>query len=171
MTGRVQVYTGEGKGKTTAALGLALRAAGAGMRVFIARFLKTPDSSELAALERLGGLVTVASYGREGFIFGAPEEEDIERAREGFREAREAALSGRYGMIVLDEVNVAVDLGMIAVDDLLDLIDSRPGEVELVLTGRNANERIVGRADLVTEMVERKHYYRVGVPARRGIET
>lgn len=171
MTGFVHVYTGDGKGKTTAALGLALRAAGAGMRVFIARFLKTGDSSELAALERFGDLVTVRSYGRAGFIRGEPAPEDIEQARNGFAEVRNVVASGAYELVILDEVNVAVHLGLLSAEEVLDLIDRRPGNMELVLTGRRADDRIVARADLVTEMREVKHYYHAGVPARKGIDT
>jgi cob(I)alamin adenosyltransferase len=170
MTGCVQVYTGDGKGKTTAALGLALRAAGAGMRVFLVRFLKTGNSSELAALERFADLVTVRSYGRAGFIRGEPAPEDIERARNGFTEVRAAVASGAYPLVILDEVNVAVHLGLLPAEEVLDLMDERPGHVELVLTGRQADPRIVERADLVTEMREVKHPYHAGVPARKGID-
>jgi len=170
MTGHVQVYTGDGKGKTTAALGLAIRAAGAGMRVFLARFLKTGDSSELTALERFADLVTVRSYGRAGFIRGEPAPEDRERARNGFTEVRAAVASGAYPLVILDEVNVAVHLGLLPAEEVLDLMDKRPGHVELVLTGRQADPRIVERADLVTEMREVKHPYHAGVPARKGID-
>ena len=170
MTGYVQVYTGDGKGKTTAALGLAIRATGAGMRVFLARFLKTGNSSELAALDRFADLVTVRSYGRAGFIRGEPAPEDIERARNGFTEVRAAVASGAYPLVILDEVNVAVHLGLVAAEEVLDLMDKRPGHVELVLTGRQADPRIVERADLVTEMREVKHPYHAGVPARKGID-
>lgn len=170
MTGYVQVYTGDGKGKTTAALGLALRAAGAGIKVFLARFLKTGDSSELAALDRFADLVTVRSYGRAGFIRGEPGPEDIERARAGFAEVRDAVASGAYPLVILDEVNVAVALGLIAAEEVLALIEERPGHVELVLTGRRADERIIARADLATEMREVKHYFQKGVSARKGID-
>ena len=170
MTGCVQVYTGDGKGKTTAALGLAIRAAGAGMRVFLARFLKPAVSSELRALERFADLVTVRSYGRAGFIRGEPGPEDIARAREGFEEVREAVASGGYLLVILDEVNVAVDLGLLEVEEVLDLIEERPEQVELVLTGRRADARIIERADLVTDMREVKHPWHAGVPARKGID-
>jgi cob(I)alamin adenosyltransferase len=170
MTGYVQVYTGDGKGKTTAALGLALRAAGAGIKVFLARFLKTGDSSELAALERFADLVTVRSYGRAGFIRGEPGPEDIERARAGFAEVRDVVVSGAYPLVILDEVNVAVSLGLLSVEEVLALIEERPGHVELVLTGRKVDSHIIGRADLVTEMREVKHYYHAGVSARKGID-
>lgn len=170
MTGYVHVYTGDGKGKTTAALGLALRATGAGMRVFLARFLKPGESSEIAALERFADLVTVRSYGRHGFIRGEPAPEDIEQARNGFTEVRAAVASGAYPLVILDEVNVAVHLGLVAAEEVLDLMDKRPGHVELVLTGRQADPRIIERADLVTEMREVKHPYHAGVPARKGID-
>ena len=170
MKGYVQVYTGNGKGKTTAALGLALRAAGAGLRVFVAQFLKGVRCSELTALKRLSDLITVRQYGRPSFIQGEATDEDVESARKGLNEARTAIASGDYQVVILDEANVAVQLGLISPDALLDLIDSRPEGVELVITGRNADTKIVERADLVTEMVEIKHYYRQGIPARPGIE-
>ena len=170
MSGYVHVYTGEGKGKTTAALGLALRAAGAGWKVFIAQFLKGQDSSELVALERFAEEITVRQYGRAGFITGAPEPCDIDRARHGLAECTEAIASGDYSLVVLDEANVAVKLGLFSVDDLLAVIDARPEGVELVVTGRDADRRVINRADLVTEMREVKHYYQQGVQGRSGIE-
>ncbi len=170
MNGYVQVYTGNGKGKTTAALGLTLRAAGAGLRVFFAQFLKCGEYSEIAALRRFEDLVTVRQYGCPEFVTGAPGEEDRAAARRGRLEAREALVSGEYGVVVLDEVNVAVRLGLFSAGEVLELLDARPPEVELVLTGRDADPRIVERADLVTEMREVKHYYRQGIKARKGIE-
>ncbi|MCD6359445.1 MAG: cob(I)yrinic acid a,c-diamide adenosyltransferase, partial [Armatimonadetes bacterium] len=165
-----QVYTGDGKGKTTAALGLALRCAGAGGRVFIAQFVKGMHYSELDALERFADLITVRQYGRDCFITGDPTPEDIELARAGLAEAREAMLSGRYRLVILDEVNIATHFGLFAVEDLLEFIDGRPEDVELVITGRRADERVIDRADLVTDMRCVKHYYDAGVEARRGIE-
>lgn len=166
----VQVYTGEGKGKTTAALGLALRCAGAGDRVFIAQFVKGMHYCELDALERLADLITVRQYGRRCFITDQPTAEDIAAARSGLAEARAEMLSGRYRLVVLDEANIATHFGLFLVDDLLDFISARPEEVELVITGRRADDRIIAAADLVTDMVCVKHYYDAGVPARKGIE-
>ncbi len=170
MDGYVHVYTGEGKGKTTAALGLALRAAGAGWKVLIAQFAKSRDSSELAALERFADLITVHQYGRGGFITGAPEPADVDRARRGLAECNEAIASGEYSLVILDEANVAVKLGLFSVDELLAVIDGRPRGVELVITGRDAHARVINQADLVTEMREVKHYYNDGVDGRKGIE-
>jgi cob(I)alamin adenosyltransferase len=170
MKGYIQVYTGNGKGKTTAAFGLALRAAGAGLKVYIAQFVKGMKYSELDALEKLSGSITIKQYGRDCFIFREPEKEDIQAAREGLQEVKEIMRSGEYQVIVLDEANIATYYNLFSVDDLLDFIKVKPEEVELVITGRKADPRIIERADLVTEMKEIKHYYQKGVEARRGIE-
>jgi cob(I)alamin adenosyltransferase len=168
--GYVHVYTGDGKGKTTAALGLALRAAGAGLRVFFAQFAKATEASELAGLRRLADLVTVRQYGRPGFIRGTPEPADIVSAREGLRDAREAVVSGRFDVVILDEANIATHFGLFSPEELLDVVDLAAGRVEIVITGRRADQRVIDRADLVTEMREVKHYHARGVAARRGIE-
>ena len=168
--GYVQVYTGDGKGKTTAALGLALRAAGAGAKVYLAQFAKAAGCSELAAIERLGGQILVSRHGSGAFIRRKPSAEDVRAARAGLREARRALVSGDYHLVILDEANVATYFGLFPVDDLLDLIDARPDHVELVITGRRADPAVVARADLVTEMREVKHYGERGVAAREGIE-
>jgi len=167
----VQVYTGDGKGKTTAALGLALRAAGAGLRVFIAQFAKGMAYSELASLERFADLVTVRQFGLRCFIRGAPTPEDVAAAREGLAGAREAVTSGRWDVVILDEANIATHFGLFTVEELLEVIELAAGRVEIVVTGRRADPRLIERADLVTEMREVKHYYARGVPARRGIES
>ena len=166
----VQVYTGDGKGKTTAALGLALRAAGAGLRVFFAQFLKSGRCGETVALERLADRITLRQYGRGPFIGGRPTPEDIAAARRGLEEVRRVLAAGEHDVVILDEANVAAKIGALSVEDLLGLIDARPAAVELVLTGRGADARILERADLVTEMVARKHYFDRGVEARDGIE-
>ncbi|MCK4324330.1 MAG: cob(I)yrinic acid a,c-diamide adenosyltransferase [Armatimonadetes bacterium] len=168
--GHIQVYTGDGKGKTTAALGLALRAAGAGARVFIAQFAKGRPTAELDSLARLSDLVTIKQYGRGRFIVGEPEPEDIEAAQQGLEEAQKVITSGEYSLVILDEANVAVDLGLLSVGALLSAVNAKPEHVEIVITGRNAHKRIIDRADLVTEMREVKHYHSKGVKARRGIE-
>jgi cob(I)alamin adenosyltransferase len=170
MKGYVHVYTGDGKGKTTAAFGLALRAAGAGLRVFIAQFMKGGDYSEIKALRRLGENITVKQYGRGVFIDGKPAEDDVRAAREGLAEARDRMTSGAYDMIILDEANIATVLNLITVGDLLDFIGIKPYDVELVITGRSADPRVMAQADLVTEMVEVRHYFHNGVQAREGIE-
>ncbi|MCX7793815.1 MAG: cob(I)yrinic acid a,c-diamide adenosyltransferase [Thermodesulfovibrionales bacterium] len=166
--GYIHVYTGNGKGKTTAALGLALRAAGAGLRVFIAQFIKSRRCSEHRALERFKDLITVKLYGT-GFIKGK-EKEEIRAARRGLEEVRGIIHSGDYEMVILDEINIATHSGLISTEDLLDLIENKPSRVELVLTGRYADARIIKKADLVTEMKDIKHYYKQGVRARKGIE-
>ncbi len=168
--GYIQVYTGNGKGKTTAALGLALRAAGAGARVFIAQFIKGRPTAELAALQRFSDLITIKQYGRGRFIVDEPDPEDIEAARQGLEEAEKAIASGEYSLIILDEANVAVDLGLFSAEALLAVVEAKPDQAEIVITGRNAPERIIERADLVTEMREVKHYCTQGVTARSGIE-
>jgi cob(I)alamin adenosyltransferase len=170
MKGYVQVYTGNGKGKTTAALGLALRAVGAGLRVFIAQFVKNSRYSEMKAVEDLGDAITLRQYGLGDFLNRKPEPEDIRAAREGLKDVREIMLNGRYDIIILDEVNIAIAYSLFSVEDLLAFMEARPGNVELVLTGRKADPRIIDAADLVTEMKEIKHYYRNGVEARVGIE-
>ena len=171
MKGCIQVYTGDGKGKTTAALGLALRAAGAGLKVFIAQFAKGREYSELRALERFSDVVTVKQYGRPGFIVdGRPGEEDIACAREGLSEAKSIIQSGGCNLVILDEANIAVYFNLFSAADLLDVIDTKPEHVELVITGRKADPLILERADLVTEMCEIKHYFNNHVNARRGIE-
>ncbi len=168
--GYVQVYTGDGKGKTTAALGLALRAAGAGLKVYIAQFMKSGDYSELRALKRFSDLIRIEQYGTGRFVKGPPAIEDIEAARSGLEKAREAIGSGQYGLIILEEANVAVNFGLFSVEDLLNFIADKPQGVELVITGRGAPPEIVDRADLVTEMKNVKHYFDKGVTARTGIE-
>ncbi len=169
MKGYVQVYTGDGKGKTTAAFGLALRAAGAGLNVYIAQFVKGMLYSELNSLSDLPK-ITLKQYGRDCFIEKSPDGEDIRAAQEGLQDVGEKMFSGEYQMIILDEANIATYYHLFSVDDLLDFIRGKPDGVELVITGRKADPRIIEAADLVTEMKEIKHYYQHGVEAREGIE-
>ncbi|MFZ6007942.1 MAG: cob(I)yrinic acid a,c-diamide adenosyltransferase [Nitrospirota bacterium] len=168
--GYVQVYTGNSKGKTTAALGLALRAAGAGLKVFIAQFIKKRRCSEHKALDRFKDLITIKQYGTGFLKGGKPTKTEIEAARKGFEEVRNIISSKTYDMVVLDEINVAAHHKVLNVEDIVDLLNSRPPNTEIVLTGRYADEKIIEMADLVTEMKEIKHYYKKGVKARRGIE-
>ncbi|MCG6982085.1 MAG: cob(I)yrinic acid a,c-diamide adenosyltransferase [Deltaproteobacteria bacterium] len=170
MKGYVQVYTGNGKGKTTAAIGLAIRSLGAGWRVFIAQFLKAGKYSEHKALAKFSDHLTIKTYGRNVFIKGKPEDEDIRLAQAAYEEIAEMVASGRYNLVILDEANVAVHYGLITVDQILDLVDRRAEGVELVITGRYAHPQLLDRADLVTEMREVKHYYQRGIKARRGVE-
>jgi len=168
--GYTQVYTGNGKGKTTAAIGLAIRAAGAGLKVFIAQFIKMGDYSEIKALKRFSDLITVEQFGLGRFTNGKPAPEDIEAAHKGLDRVKDVMASDEYKIIILEEANVAVMLGLFAVQDLLKIIINKPHEKELVITGRGASPRIIESADLVTEMKAVKHYYQVGVRARIGIE-
>ncbi len=168
--GYVHVYTGNGKGKTTAAFGLVLRAVGAGLPVFIAQFMKATKTSEIKALKQFSSLVVVRQYGRKGFILNNPKEDDIQAARDGLEDVQKIFRLKRFKVIILDEANIACYFKLFSVDDLLTLIDSKPADVELVITGRNADSRLIDRADLVTEMREIKHYYTKGVKSRKGIE-
>jgi len=170
MKGYIQVYTGNGKGKTTAAFGLALRAAGAGMKVFISQFVKGMEYSELEAIKRFDDLITLKQFGRGCFIYEKPEEEDIKLAAAGLKETKEIIISGKYDLVILDEANIAVYYNLFSAQDLLNVMDKKPEQVELVITGRYADPKVIERADLVTEMKEIKHYYSNGVTARRGIE-
>lgn len=168
--GYVQLYFGNGKGKTTAAIGLALRAAGCGLKVFLAQFIKGLVYSEIKCLKNLSHNITVKQYGRGCFIMKEPSPEDILAAKKGINEVKKIIISGEYDLVILDEITVAEFFGLISVDEILDLIDSKPKNVELVLTGRKAAGKIIDAADLVTEMREIRHYYTKGVVARKGIE-
>lgn len=169
--GLIQVYTGNGKGKTTAALGLALRAVGHGMKVLMIQFMKGDQSGELESSKRLSPYLTLKQTGRKTFISKSnPDPKDLQLAQEGFSMAKKAVQDNEYDIVILDEINLAIDYGLIPVRDLLQLVDSKPETVELILTGRYAKREILEKADLVTDMVDRKHYYDQGVPAREGIE-
>jgi len=170
MKGYVHVYTGDGKGKTTAALGLALRAAGAGHKVFIAQFIKAGDFSEIKSLRRFSDRITVMQFGQGRFRENPPPPLQIGLARRGLDKIKQVMTSGRYQVVILEEASVAVSKGLFPVEDLLDLIDAKPADMELVVTGRNADRRLIEKADLVTEMVKIKHYFQKGVKARVGIE-
>ena len=170
MRGFIQVYTGDGKGKTTAALGLSVRAAGAGLKVFIGQFVKMGDYSEIKALRRFSDLITIEQFGRGRLIGKRAMPEDIAAARRGLERITEVMDSNEYQVIVLEEANVAVKKGLIPVQNLLRVILRKPEETELIITGRNAHGLIIGCADLVTEMRPIKHYFKKGVKARVGIE-
>jgi len=167
----LEVYTGDGKGKTTAALGLALRATGHGWNVLIIQFMKgSPDYGEITAAKSVRGL-TLVQTGLPTFVEkGNPSAEDLAEAARGLKLAREALGSGRYRLIVLDEMNVAVDYGLVRLDDALALIDVCPEDVELVFTGRGAKPEVLERADLVSEVREVKHPYQKGFVNRVGID-
>ncbi len=171
--GCLQVYTGNGKGKTTAAFGLAVRAAGRGLKVFIGQFMKGSEYGELEGARMLGGLVCVEQFGSPQCIprRSEPNPEDIELARKGLARAREVMLGGEYSIVVLDEISVALYFELVDEAALLDLVDARPSGTELVCTGRYAPQSLISRADLVTEMQAVKHPYDThGLLARDGIE-
>ncbi len=171
--GLIQVYTGNGKGKTTAALGLALRAVGHGLKVLIIQFLKgNINYGELESAKKLSPCLTLKKMGQNTFISRShPDPTDLQLAQEGFALAKKAIENEEFDIVILDEINLAIDYGLVSLSDVLELMDSKPGTVELILTGRNARPEIMEKADLVTEMVERKHYYDKGITARKGIET
>jgi cob(I)alamin adenosyltransferase len=169
--GMVQVYTGNGKGKTTAALGLALRAAGQGLHVHIVQFMKGwPYYGELGALKHQPN-INLVQFGRAEFVNREnPALEDVQQAEDALRHSLDVLRKGQYDVVILDEINVALDFHLISLEQVLALLEARPPHVELVLTGRNAHPQVIARADLVTEMVELKHPYSSGVQGRRGIE-
>jgi cob(I)alamin adenosyltransferase len=169
MKGYIQVYTGNGKGKTTASIGLAVRAAGAGLNVFIVQFLKQGDYSEIKALSQFDN-IHVEQYGLGRFVKGKPSQEDVAAAARGYKRLCCLIKEGRHDLIIAEEACVAVMLNLITEQELLDLTAMKPGHVELVITGRGATQKIIEAADLVTEMKEIKHYYQKGVGARVGIE-
>jgi len=170
--GLIQVYTGNGKGKTTAALGLALRAVGHGLKVLVIQFMKgNIRYGEIESYKKLSPCLTIKQMGRETFVSKTnPDPVDIKLVQDGFVLAKKAIAGEEYDIIILDEINVAIDYGLISLTDFLQVLDTKPAGVELILTGRDARPEVIDRADLVTEMVERKHYFKSGIPARRGIE-
>jgi cob(I)alamin adenosyltransferase len=169
--GCVQVYTGDGKGKTTAALGLALRAVGRGLRVCMFQFIKGGGRyGEHLAAEKLAPLLTIIQSGRPGWVNTKDITEDRRVSQEALLQVNVLLSSGLYDLFICDEINGAVGFGLIDVEQVLELIRSKPEKTELVLTGRNADKQVIDAADLVTEMREIKHYYKAGVPARIGIE-
>jgi len=170
MKGYIQIYTGEGKGKTTAALGLTLRAVGAGKKVLFAQFVKGQKYSEIKAIEQFLPNVTLKQYGLKFFIDKLPSEEDIKSAKAGLTELAEIIKSSDYDIIVLDEVNIALYYDLFSVEELIEILMNKKEETELILTGRYAPQELIEIADLVTEMKEIKHYYQQGVIARKGIE-
>jgi cob(I)alamin adenosyltransferase len=170
--GYVQIYTGNAKGKTTAALGLAFRAMGAGMKTYIGQFMKGQKYSELAAAKSVAPYITIEQYGKDTFIHtkNPPDPADVKIAQEGLASARAAMASGKYDITVFDEIITAHFFSLISLQDMLDVIRDKPDNVEVVMTGRYAPKELIEAADLVTEMVEIKHYYQKGVEARTGIE-
>lgn len=172
--GLVIVYTGNGKGKTTAALGLCLRGAGHGNKISLIQFIKGEwEYGELKGLARLAPEVTVKTMGVGCVgILGdnKPIEEHRQAAAKALDVAREAIFGGRYDTVILDEINVAVHLGLVAADDVFDMVIRKPATLNLVLTGRYADERFITLADMVTEMKDIKHPFQKGVSAKKGID-
>ncbi|KGM94761.1 cobinamide adenolsyltransferase [Clostridium novyi A str. 4552] len=167
--GYIQVYTGNGKGKTTCALGLSLRAICAGKKVFFGQFVKGMKYSELEAVKYLPGF-TMKQYGRDCFIFNNPSKEDIEIARNGLKEIEGMLKSEEYDIVVMDELNIALYYKLVSLGEVIDILENKNEKIEVIITGRYAPEEIINLADLVTEMKEVKHYYKKGVEARVGIE-
>jgi cob(I)alamin adenosyltransferase len=170
--GYVQVYTGNGKGKTTAALGLAFRALGNGMKTYIGQFMKGQQYSELAAVKMVADYITIEQYGKINFtqVKQHADPADVTMAQTGLAKARTAMLSGKYNIIILDEINTAHFFHLITTAEMLQFIQAKPAGVELVFTGRYAPPELIAAADLVTEMVAVKHYFSQGINSRRGIE-
>lgn len=169
--GLIQVYTGDGKGKTTCALGLALRAVGQGFQTYMVQFLKTDDTGEVQAAHRLAPDFTIESFGHPGFPrLADPEPKTLEAARQAWARARQVIQAGEHDLVILDEVNLALAYNLVPLSEMLEVLRERPAHVEVVLTGRGAPPELVALADLVTEMRPIKHYFEAGVKARRGIE-
>jgi cob(I)alamin adenosyltransferase len=170
--GLVQIYTGEGKGKTTAALGLALRALGRNLKVYMLQFLKGEDTGELHAGRLFGDNFVIEQTGLKGFIHrGKINPADAHRAREALQAAKKILSGGEYDLVILDEINVALYFELISIHEVVQVLAARAPHVEVVLTGRYAPPELVEMADLVTEMKNIKHYYQAGVSAREGIES
>lgn len=168
--GLILVYTGDGKGKTTAALGVGLRAVGHGMKVFMLQFMKGQgETGELASVKQLEGF-EIEQAGRPNFIMDAPDAMDIEAAAAGLQRAQEIIASQAYHMVILDEVNMAVKFGLLSEGDVLDLMKHKPSQLHLILTGRGATQAIMAKADLVSEVREIKHPYNEGIQAQKGLE-
>ena len=170
--GYIQVYTGNGKGKTTAAIGLAVRALGHGFRVYFAQFMKNFPYGELEILKRFASHLVLKNWGNDAFVFKKqpPSAELVSEMQKGLSQAREAMLGSTYDLVILDEVLVSIYFKLFTIDQVVDFLKVKPANVELVLTGRYCPQEIVELADLVTNMEEIKHYYQRGVSARKGIE-
>jgi cob(I)alamin adenosyltransferase len=171
--GFVQIYTGDGKGKSTAAIGQAVRAAGFGLKTYIAQFMKEYPYNELISLEYLSEWITIEQFGGDDFVYKKelPGEKELAKARIGLSTAKVKMLSGNFDLIILDESIVAIYFKLITTKELVEFIKVKPANVELILTGRYCSEELIDLADLVTEMKEVKHYYQKGITSRKGIES
>lgn len=168
--GFIHIYTGNGKGKTTAAIGLGVRATGEGLKVYMIQFMKGRRYSEIDALDHIQNF-TVVQFGRDEFVLKEnPEQIDIDLARKGFEQAKIIINKGEHDVVILDEINVAVDYNLIPLNDVLQLLEEKPKKVELILTGRYAAPEVVKQADIVSEILEIKHPYQNGIESRKGID-
>jgi cob(I)alamin adenosyltransferase len=170
--GYVHIYTGNGKGKTSAAIGIAVRAAGAGLKTYFAQLMKSYLYSELISLKKISEIKTV-QFGDDNFVLEKrkPNEKELTTARDALAKIEKIMLSGEYDIIVIDEALVSVYFGLITNRDIFDLIDKKPENVELILTGRYADKSIIEKADIVSEIKEVKHYYSKGILSRKGIDS
>jgi len=171
--GYIQIYTGNGKGKTTTAIGQSIRAAGFGLKTFIIQFMKEFPYNEIKLLKKLDEWIEIIQCGKDDFVYKKelPSNEEIEKVRKGLNNAKEKMISGKYDLIILDEVCVAIYFKLFSTNEILEFVKSKPENVELILTGRYCPQELIDIADLVTEMKEVKHYYQKGVLARQGIES
>jgi cob(I)alamin adenosyltransferase len=171
--GFVQIYTGNGKGKSTAAIGQAVRASGFGMKTYIAQFMKEFPYNELKTLRYLSEWITIEQFCGDEFVYKneLPAKDELDKAKKGLRTAEKKMLGGNYDMIILDEAIVAIYFKLIQTEELIAIISKKPEDVELILTGRYCPQELIDLADLVTEMKEVKHYYQKGITSRRGIES
>jgi cob(I)alamin adenosyltransferase len=171
--GFIQIYTGNGKGKTTAAIGQAVRAAGFGLKTYIAQFMKEYPYNELNSLKHLGEWITIEQFGEDEFVYKKelPGKDELAKAKKGLQAATEKMFSGNYDVVILDESIVAIYFKLIETEDLIRIIKKKPNNVELIFTGRYCPQELLDLADLVTEMTEIKHYYEKGITSRKGIES
>ena len=169
--GFIQVYTGKGKGKTTAALGLAFRALGHGLKIFIGQFMKGQPYGELISAKQYKDQLTIEQFGLQSFVHvEKATQKDIRLAKAGLKRIEEVILTENYNIVIMDEINVAIYFKLVSVSDVLRVLEKKPSNIEILCTGRNAPNELLERADLVTEMKERKHYFNNGITARKGIE-
>ena len=171
--GYIHIYTGNGKGKTTAALGQALRSAGSGLTTFIVMFMKDFLYGEIKSIKSLSNCIRLEQYGNDAFVFRKkqPDDKDIAAAQQALKQARKAMLSAKYDIVIMDEVCVAIHFGLLKTNELISFLAEKPDPVEVILTGRYCPPELIEKADLATEMQEVKHYYQKGVAARKGIES
>ncbi|MCF8266433.1 MAG: cob(I)yrinic acid a,c-diamide adenosyltransferase [Ignavibacteriales bacterium] len=171
--GNIHIYTGNGKGKTLAAIGLAVRGAGAGFRSIIIQFMKDYPYSEIISLQKLSGYITLRQFGNDGFVLNKqkPSASDIEKANDGLNFAYTSMNSGNFDIVILDEILIASYFGLFSESQIIKMLDSKPANIELILTGRYAGKEVIAKADLVTEMNEVKHYYQKGILSIKGIDS